>query len=729
MVNRSDHQAFARARRFGDARRRHRKGPLLFRTLIVALGCAGALFAPVARAVDPTFRGGAPASMVQNPIAVVAINIDGDGQRDLVVLVDTPGQSNAGKVIVMRADGRGGFAPGTLAIQQVALGLPAVRMVAGEFTGDTRVDLVVSVVAQTGTAAAPVSRGQVRLLKGDAAGGFGPPSVMATMQTAQAPLIRVADVTADGLADVVAVEQTTGTVHLLTGVRGGGVMARPIQANLTGPVTDITTGDINADSRADLLVNSGKFTSVYLARSVAPVGFQAAGAQAPDPSSDAITSITLIDIDQDGALDLVMATRRTAQAVVGSQTGDVWVFTGLRNGVFNPVPRRINVGPSPTLMRSQADLNGDGYVDLTASLANLGGVVVAPTNDAGRHTTPLNLPASPNTGVVVPADLNSDERLDLVLLDQSAKVVTGLFNATTFPPPLATTGGPSDATKSSVKLTGVVTSRLIRTTYRFEYGPTTAYGSVTPDAVVEGGRFAATVNAVLPGQFAGDTIHYRLVATNRFGTTAGADGVAATIGLVERVRFLPRWRAGRQLGSLDLRGLPRRSGKLNVVVRFAPTSKVVLRRRVALSAKRGRITLPLPPALAPGEYHVRLVGPDETGATITHLSRIPLRPPKVGYAQSFFSRFVGSRAIAKVKYGPRNIYANYRFDTEPAPTPARVLQTCSGPVAIAPLIRRYQRNLVIAVSTGSPLPRGRYTCTLHVGRRRVPVAQATIRIR
>ncbi len=68
------------------------------------------------------------------------------------------------------------------------------------------------------------------------------------------------------------------------------------------------------------------------------------------------------------------------------------------------------------------------------------------------------------------------------------------------------------------------------TRFHFEYGPGPGYGSRTP--AVDGGHMITprAAFATLTGLKAKTTYHYRLVATNDRGTTAGADAVFTTAG-------------------------------------------------------------------------------------------------------------------------------------------------------------------------------------------------------
>ena len=99
-------------------------------------------------------------------------------------------------------------------------------------------------------------------------------------------------------------------------------------------------------------------------------------------------------------------------------------------------------------------------------------------------------------------------------------------------PPVVSTGGAEGVGETSVTLTGSVDPEGLPTTYRFEYGPSEAYGSSWPGVVVDAGSgsVGAAVAISVPNLQPGATYHYRLVASNEDGTTYGADQVFSTQG-------------------------------------------------------------------------------------------------------------------------------------------------------------------------------------------------------
>jgi hypothetical protein len=95
--------------------------------------------------------------------------------------------------------------------------------------------------------------------------------------------------------------------------------------------------------------------------------------------------------------------------------------------------------------------------------------------------------------------------------------------------PTATTGPATAVTSTTATVTGSVNSGKEQTTYHFEYGTTTAYGTSTPDASAGKGNKTTNVSADLATLTPSTVYHYRLVATNASGTVPGADMTFTTL--------------------------------------------------------------------------------------------------------------------------------------------------------------------------------------------------------
>jgi len=183
------------------------------------------------------------------------------------------------------------------------------------------------------------------------------------------------------------------------------------------------------------------------------------------------------------------------------------------------------------------DLTGNAYVSTdTGSIIE----IIASNATTKNFTSGLTLP----TGMDFrPAKFNGDfDRLSFLYVadtmagtifkfSQSGTKTTfvtgaGMPNYMAFEvagAPVVVTGMASNITNTTATLTGTVNPEGNPTTYHFEYGLTTAYGSNTTTTSAGNGFVAVPVSATINGLTPGTLYHFRLTATNGNGTVNGAD--------------------------------------------------------------------------------------------------------------------------------------------------------------------------------------------------------------
>lgn len=94
--------------------------------------------------------------------------------------------------------------------------------------------------------------------------------------------------------------------------------------------------------------------------------------------------------------------------------------------------------------------------------------------------------------------------------------------------PVALTSAATHVAHRSVVLEGSVTPGQQATSYHFEYGPTTDYGTTTQGTLISG-AILQHVSAPISGLHAGTTYHYRVVASSPAGIVVGADMTVTTL--------------------------------------------------------------------------------------------------------------------------------------------------------------------------------------------------------
>ena len=237
----------------------------------------------------------------------------------------------------------------------------------------------------------------------------------------------------------------------------------------------------------------------------------AATANLTELAPDTLYHYRLAGTDSEGTthgFDRVFRTFPEAPAVNASAS-DVTQFTADLSGTINP-------GNAPT-----------AYHFVYGPTSAYGSV--APTPDL---FTPANDTDDPVSQTLTGLQANTTYHFALVAINGAA-TVTGpdeTFTTTTIPPPAVSTGAASAATQGQVTLAGAINPQGWDTTYHFDYGTSTAYGSSWPTVDIDEGALMGSqpVSILLQNLSPGTTYHYRLVATNGGGTAYGADGTFTT---------------------------------------------------------------------------------------------------------------------------------------------------------------------------------------------------------
>ena len=119
----------------------------------------------------------------------------------------------------------------------------------------------------------------------------------------------------------------------------------------------------------------------------------------------------------------------------------------------------------------------------------------------------------------------------LVAANGSGTTAGGDRSFSTSLAPAVRTGAAQSVGTTTATLTGTTDPRGRATTWWFEYGTTTRYGSPTPSRSAGSGVVTRTVTEAVTGLAAGETYHFRLVAKSDAGTSYGGDATLATVGV------------------------------------------------------------------------------------------------------------------------------------------------------------------------------------------------------
>jgi hypothetical protein len=179
--------------------------------------------------------------------------------------------------------------------------------------------------------------------------------------------------------------------------------------------------------------------------------------------------------------------------------------------------------------------------------------------------------------------------------------------------PTVTTKAASSIASTSARLNGAVNPNGVATTYYFDYGTSTAYGSKTAVATVGSGTSTKNVSATVTGLRPG-VYHFRLVAMSTAGTSSGSD---LTFGSAGPPVVQTGSAQGASTTGVTLTGSVNPSGNATNWYFQYGTSTSYSSKTGAKSAGSGTAATGVSAAitkLAAGTtYHYRLVGTSSTG--------------------------------------------------------------------------------------------------------------------
>ena len=201
------------------------------------------------------------------PIRMTVGDFNNDGNTDLAVINET-GET----VSVLIGNGSGSFSamPG-----EYSAGVDPIGIAAADLNGDGYLDLAIANFDVTFDFS-----GQVTVLRGTGDGRFGP---MTSLKVSDGPVAVVAgDFNGDGKADLVVTNRYRNNVSVLAG-NGKGFFSPAQNLNVDSSPMILTSGDFNGDGWADLaVVNNGSAKVSILINGLGPTDGDAVAADKAD---------------------------------------------------------------------------------------------------------------------------------------------------------------------------------------------------------------------------------------------------------------------------------------------------------------------------------------------------------------------------------------------------------------------------------------------------------------
>ena len=210
----------------------------------------------------------------------------------------------------------------------------------------------------------------------------------------------------------------------------------------------------------------------------------------------------------------------------------------------------------------------------------------------------------------------------LVLALSGLAIVSGAFAAAA---PTATTGAASAVSNSGATLSGTVNPAGQATTYAFEYGTTSNYTEQAAVQSAGSGAGAAPVSTEVKGLLPGTTYHFRLLATNPGGTSAGVDASFTTSGIAPPAGTTLKTTTGppsavevggaKLTGTIDPAGA--RAGEtVSYYFQVGPTQPYALQtvpQTLTAGTSPISVSATVPGLESLSTYHYRLVASNESG--------------------------------------------------------------------------------------------------------------------
>ena len=325
------------------------------------------------------------------PGYVAVADLDADGKPDLV----TPSSQSGGSLAILLGAGGGSFKP---AFDSPAVGPVTFGLVLGDVTGDKILDAIVPVTASV----------SVKVLTGAAGGILGGGTLYAT--GAGPHDLALADLDGDGHLDLIVADSATNTVSVLPNKGPSfGTFSSHTEFVAGAAPSFVVPADMNGDGHIDLVVSylgDGGADKGGITVLLGDGSFKFTAATMQPTKGGVPSGVAVADFNGDGVPDIASCNT----VPVGSAAINLMLASA--GGGFGIIP----VG-SGTLLGAiaAADLTGDGIADLVVTDQTAQTVLFLAGTGRASFSSTISLNAGVAGQSIALADVNGDQRLDIVL--------------------------------------------------------------------------------------------------------------------------------------------------------------------------------------------------------------------------------------------------------------------------------------------------------------------------
>jgi hypothetical protein len=362
---------------------------------------------PSSGVISPIVRSDSSFPVGTAPGSVEIADLNGDGKADIVVANE---QSN--NVTILLDDGKGGFtqAKGS---PYSAGNLPN-DIAIGDFNRDAKLDLAV----------ANHEEKHLTVLLGDGNGGFtsAPNSPVTLEVRPHVHGVATGDLNSDGNLDLVTDSWANDQVVALFG-DGNGNFRTPGTFLEVGkrPYQRHRVADVNADGKADIITTNIEGNNVTVLRSDGRGGFKQP-ADSPFPCGDAPFNMAVGDVNGDGKVDLAIVNSPSSMAEGRGKDG-LTVLLGNGNGGFTMLAGSpLVMGRTPNRV-AIGDVNGDGIADIAVSSPDGNNITLFLMSNKGVASSSTIAIGGKPKGLAI-RDLSGDGKADIAITNNSENTVT-----------------------------------------------------------------------------------------------------------------------------------------------------------------------------------------------------------------------------------------------------------------------------------------------------------------
>lgn len=349
---------------------------------------------------DGTFVTGA-SYFVIGPQAIVAGDLNGDGNLDLAVVLDDYNENL--NFTVFRGNGDGSFQTGTDGYLGTGVGQGALAI--GDVNGDGKPDLIVYSTANGSSF--------VGTLVNDGSGGFKGQVACAVGAQARVSLA-VGDFNNDGKLDVAVAIGGGNTIAICLG-NGDGTFTSAANATVGSFPLGLAAGDLNGDGKIDLV------TANYFDNTVSVLLGKGDGTftTATYPVGKLPTNLALADLNGDGKLDI---------SIGNGGDNNLQVLLGRGDGTFFVGSYRVGANPNGI---TSGDFNHDGIPDLAVTSGTDTATIFLGDGHGGfKALNSFSACFGQNgakPGQILSADVNGDGKPDLAIICNDSSEPTYSF--------------------------------------------------------------------------------------------------------------------------------------------------------------------------------------------------------------------------------------------------------------------------------------------------------------